>query len=288
MAKNKSFTVRLGDKKEIPVARVTKYTPVKEGQQYPTGRGGQMKAFHEHVWPKGFSPERRRTVSEMQFPIYGRSHTEEVNGKLVDRNTPDKLARAHVEETIARSTMPVGHMEQMKKGGTAFHVRETGNIGNPTSSFERSYNKINLNIKPHDTGADVSHQLMHEVGHAIDYINDSQQMANRVQEMTKPGVDYGPLVPTAENKGAHPVLEGTAEGYSAAHARITSAQKRTGGDVSKYGYNPLSWKSAHLGSQFIITRNKTYRQETGKPFDEPEVEAPRKRKPANQPNLFAE
>jgi hypothetical protein len=91
-------------------------------------------------------------------------------------------------------------------------------------------------------------------------------------------------VPTGSNKGAHPVVEGIAEGYSAAHARISSAQKSTGGDVSKYGYNPYSWKSPMLGHQFINSRNKTYKEETGKRFEE-FSETPPKQEPSTQMKL---
>lgn len=295
MATDDSLNLKVTAQKPIPVARAAKYTPVKEGQQYPTGRGGQLKAFHEHVWPKGFSPERRREVGDVQLDVRGgadltsnrgtRNKLDLVMGTAsrAEGQTPDKLARAHVEETLARSTVPVEHLKKLKK--TKFNVREVNGTDNPMSSFNPMSNSVSLNIKPQDSGADVSRQLIHEVGHAVDYTDDQIGMLRRIVEMNRPGADYGPMVPTSGNKGSHPVIEGVAEGYAAAHTRISNTQKKTGGDTSRYGYSVLNWKFPNLGAQFLTARSFTYAKETGQPYNEPRVEAPKQRKRADQPRL---
>ena len=183
--------------------------------------------------------------------------------------------------------MPVEHLKKLKKNNTEFHVREITGDDKPTSSFQRlrGSNRVNLNVKESDTGADVSHQLIHEVGHAVDYAKDPLTMAKRTMEMRKPGADYGPLVPTPGNQGSHPVLEGIAEGYSAAHARITNTQKKTGGDASQYGYGIYNWKFPHLGAQFLIARTHTYIRETGKHYAEPTAEEPKQHERTEQPRL---
>jgi hypothetical protein len=262
MAKE-TIIVDWSGKKPIPTSRVPKYTEVKEGQQYPTGRGGQLKAFHEHVWPKGYTPERRREVGDLKLPITGGSSSYKEGGETKRMKTHKGVAKAHVEETLARSTVPLSDMQRLKENKTKFSVRELGGNTQTSSKFYYTNPHVRINVNTKDTAADVSTQVIHEVGHAVDYAKDKNVMLERLNEMTSPYADYGPLG-SKSTKGSHPVVEGIAEGYAAAHTRLTRGQKRTGGDVSNYGYNMFSWKYPRLGKQFEETRAITYKQETGK------------------------
>lgn len=289
MAKTTTITVDWAGKKPIPTSRVPKYTEVKEGQQYPTGRGGQLKAFHEHVWPKGYTPERRREVGDLKLPITGGSSSYKEGGETKRIKTHKGVAKAHIEETLARSTVPISDIERLKSNKTKFSVRELGGEGKTTSSFniDGDSTRIALTVNRTDTAADVSHQIVHEVGHAVDFSKDKNVMLNRLREMNAPGADYGPLWAPHQKKGAHPVIEGIAEGYASAHARLTRSQRRTGGNISSYGYNPLwSWKSPRLGQQFHNTRSIVYESETGRPYSNPPTYVDDEPRESTQLRLF--
>ena len=259
--------------RQIFTAHVPKYTLVKEGQKYPEGRNGQLKLFHEHVWPKGFTPERSNAIRGLQLTI---------NTPGTDQHLPNKainsVARAIVENNLARSTVPIKDLENVSTSARntpiSFDVRNSTEF----SSFAPSFNTIDFNINSNRTDADQNKDMFHELGHAVDYANDPARMIKE----GKPNLDhmYG-----KDGRLSLPISEGRAEGYSEAHARITRGQKRTGGDISTLGYSPDGWFFPTTGEEFSTARAETFQKATGHHY-EPPVEETKKLGTSKTPTLF--
>jgi hypothetical protein len=273
--------------REIPVARVPKYTPVKEGQEHPTGKRGQLKLFHEHVWPKGYTPERMSKINALQFDITG---TRSLVGK--DQNDPPmvsdyanarKVAHSYVNENLAKSNIPISELEKTASPERGDPLSFTVQHSSKNPSFSANSNRVTLNVDTNHTPADVQRSLVHEVGHAVDWAHSPDTMLSEFKEMRESPIDflYG-------NIAAPPRAEGVAEGYAAAHSRITRGNKRVGGNTSQYGYTPSGWFFPDMGETFTSARSDTFKRATGQPFEMPEPEEPKKAPKAKQLNLFGE
>jgi hypothetical protein len=272
----------------IPVSNVPKITPVKEGQQHPVGKHGQYKLFHEHVWPKGYTPDRLKQVSDAQFQVSaGGFHDINTNNDASrdrDRAINNKIGSALVNDHIARSTIPIDDVKHLAKN-VSFWLGQDKPYPE-TNSFSLSGQTVNMALKSNDTAGDIQAVTTHELGHAMDYLKDPSGMWNRVSESKKDPLSYR----YAGGGEAEPISEGNAEGYRLAHARVTRGQKRTGGDWTKWGYSAKGWVFPEMGSRYLAARNTTFKQATGHHFEEqlPEGWSPFDgyEKKKKQPTLF--
>ena len=223
-------------------ARVPKFSDVKPGQQHPVGKHGQGKLFHEHVWPKGFTPQRRAEIGEAMPYIH--SHTEKSGNDPVWGPQSPERERAFVYDTIARSTIEPDELRAMSDynnmeihtgvslpKGVAGEYHPGGE--SPISDNEDAGAILLKNPKQNfDTyhGALTGKTLIHEIGHAIDEMNDPHDFDRNRDE-------------NAMYRGQNqflPAAEGRAMGYQLAKFRTTRRQSRAlrASDPSLQGYQP--------------------------------------------------
>lgn len=213
-------------------ASVTKFSAVKEGQQYPEGKNGQYKLFHEHVWTKGYTPQRQAEVdSNMPLVVsYGTSYA------------PGEARRVAVDH-LARSTVPVEDLQDMRKNkfplrfGTGLpqsvsggFIAESGNMSkknvgsgvnmpakqvpDPSITEVKEIKRIRNSLK-----TATGHALIHEIGHAVDFEQDPDRY---LREAPTPYTQ-----PNGTPMDIHARGEGRAEGYRTAHHRATRAMRRS-------------------------------------------------------------
>lgn len=270
----------------IPVAKVPKITPVKEGQEHPVGKHGQYKLFHEHVWPKGYTPERLKQVSDAQFQVtaggFHNIDTSSDYNRDRDRAINNKIGSALVNDHIARSTIPADDVKHLAENVSFWIGKDTPYP--ETNSFSLSGQTVNMALKSNDTSGDIQAITTHELGHAMDYLKDPSGVWAKAKDQRDDSFAHR----YAGDTTAHPILEGTAEGYRLAHARVTRGQKNTGGDWTKWGYSPKGWVFSGQGNAFLRQRNETFKQATGHHFEEqaPEGWSPFDDYKPKHPTLF--
>ncbi len=223
-------------------ARVPKFSDVKPGQQHPVGKHGQGKLFHEHVWPKGYTPQRRAEIGEAM--PYLHSHTEKSENDPVWGPQSPQREKAFVYDTIARSTMDADELRAMTDynnmeihtgvnlpKGIAGEYHPGGE--SPISDNEDSGAILLKNPKQNfDTygGALTGKTLIHEIGHAMDEMSDPMDFDRNRDE-------------NAMYRGQNqflPAAEGRAMGYQLAKFRATRKQVRTmrQSESNLQGYQP--------------------------------------------------
>jgi len=223
-------------------ARVPKFSDVKPGQQHPVGKHGQGKLFHEHVWPKGYTPQRRAEIGEAM--PYLHSHTEKSENDPVWGPQSPQREKAFVYDTIARSTMDADELRAMTDynnmeihtgvnlpKGIAGEYHPGGE--SPISDNEDSGAILLKNPKQNfDTygGALTGKTLIHEIGHAMDEMIDPMDFDRNRDE-------------NAMYRGQNqflPAAEGRAMGYQLAKFRATRKQVRTmrQSESNLQGYQP--------------------------------------------------
>lgn len=197
------------------VARVPKITLVKEGQQHPVGPHGQLKLFHEHVWPKGYTPERLSEVRAAHPQV-------RIGANLSEMSPPE--AKAMIIDHLARSTMPIEDMARIKSKGLTIDVfgeLESGHRG--TFVTNRGVKMLGTPEVPQ--GYEDTHNarkvqqantLLHELGHAKDWLNNPSHLENEPRT-----AEY-----LSKSVKVKPISEGRAEGYRVAHVRSTRAMRR--------------------------------------------------------------
>jgi len=223
-------------------ARVPKFSDVKPGQQHPVGKHGQGKLFHEHVWPKGYTPQRRAEIGEAM--PYLHSHTEKSENDPVWGPQSPQREKAFVYDTIARSTMDADELRAMTDynnmeihtgvnlpKGIAGEYHPGGE--SPISDNEDAGAILLKNPKQNfDTygGALTGKTLIHEIGHAMDEMSDPMDFDRNRDE-------------NAMYRGQNqflPAAEGRAMGYQLAKFRATRKQVRTmrQSESNLQGYQP--------------------------------------------------
>jgi hypothetical protein len=300
----------------VPVARAEKFTEVKEGQQHPVGKGGQLKLFHEHVWPKGYTPERIKAVNDMHFVINGSpnlhpeyEHNVTPIPDMLNRMLPagGKIAKSLVTEGLARSTAPISDLKKLHRPSGQLGITARKSMYMPT--YNTNTHEVNLNISDAEIGSrgvyqrgptstNIQTTLLHEVGHAIDLTQNPKKYDDEWEAAEKDPDSY-----KHGGTRALPRTEGVAEGYRLAHTRVTRGQKRRDqdaaggvyglrqigsdvGTISGYGYDPDKWSSPESTATFVQTRNDTFKQATGHHFENMEDSpAPAKKRP-EQLSLF--
>jgi hypothetical protein len=243
----------------VPVAHAEKFTEVKEGQQHPVGRGGQLKLFHEHVWPKGYNPKRIEAINNMYFDVNGSPnlHPEYVRDMsnpasdirtsmlLHDKIIPasDKIAKSLVTEGLARSTAPISDLKKLHRPNGQLQVSVSKGDGNP--SYVPINHEVNLTIPDEETShiamsqtgptsTNIQTTLLHEVGHALDANQNPLKFhSERVKAQKDPaGHTYNATTTNPMGSLVLPRAEGVAEGYRLAHTRVTRGQKRRDQDAA--------------------------------------------------------
>lgn len=233
------------------VAHVPKFTPVKEGQEHPVGKNGQLKLFHEHVWPKGYTPERLAEVRKAaptiatSTDLQGMSHPE---------------ATAMVIDHLARSTSPVEDIQKVNDKNLVISVMGELASGN-RGGFVTGKGIKMLGTPAVSEGYDDPHNarrvqqantLLHEMGHAVDWIDNPDSLVNEPR--------------TAEyiNKSTKlkPISEGRAEGYRVAHVRSTRAMRRARKNFP--GYINTGFPNAFARARFENARQETLNKELGR------------------------
>lgn len=247
----------LGRKSEMNtrVANVPKYTAVKEGQQYPMGKRGQYKLFHEHVWPKGFTPQRR---DEVAAALQGNV---EMDPSLSDKQQ-DRYSQmyAHVYDSLARSTIPAEDIKTYSDNANIIIDPQIPGVG----EFDSDLSEVRVNpktLRSNDpSGVVASQSVVHELGHLHDFLSDEEKFFknDRSRGPYKQGNDFA--YPS-------PALEGRAEGFRLAHTRITRGMKRKNKILGKplAGYEDKNFKDQVDRSNFLNNRLKTFREQSGLP-----------------------
>ena len=237
-------------------AHVPKYTAVKEGQQHPVGKNNQLKLFHEHVWPHGYTPERLAEVRNAMPPIVNVGKSGYAQGEATRRIT----------DHVARSTIPIKDLDSMDKGNLNFRVGTIlppGTMGafvnkgtNPAKGLAPGVNlakKPQLKPDAEETMPTVhgylktreGHTIVHEMGHAVDFAE------NPTRFESEPRTDYtSPLDGT--NLTVRARNEGRAEGYRRVHHKATRAMRRSV-KTTVLGYEPSGFTN--------ITSRMMYRAE---------------------------
>lgn len=195
---------------DVRRANVPKITPVKEGQQHPVGKHGQLKLFHEHVWPKGYTPERMNQVADV------------TNDWIYDTIASDHSGhfKNKVMSSIARSTIPIQDIQSMSEYG---HMALTENTDLGEFDMDDSLVMLNPNtalggrrsISKDPSGTMASQVTIHELGHLDDYMRDPDDFYKQEENRTPYSGDF-----------PSPGLEGRAEGYRLAHNRVTRGMQR--------------------------------------------------------------
>ncbi len=238
--------------KDRIVANVPKYTTVKEGQQHPVGKHGQLKLFHEHVWPKGYTPQRlQQVIDEVGMSIgddLGTDHSSHVQRK--------------VEDTLARSTVPIETIRDILHVSPMEISEGTGAGGEFDPDDERISVDASTLGKPGDFLSDISgtvtsQTVMHEMGHAHDYMSDPTDFYRQMDSNEWYSAHGGHM--------ASPVLEGRAEGFRLATNRITRGMKRKNEAMMSptAKYVSSGFKSGQPRSLFQVNRLKAFRHASG-------------------------
>lgn len=232
------------------VAHVPKYTPVKEGQQHPVGKHGQYKLFHEHVWPKGYTPDRLNAVvnatSGFVDDTIGTDHSAHLQNKIT--------------ETMARSTVPVDTLKTFADFG-AIEITDDTHEG----EFDPDTTEVRINpnvlgkqgsIHPDPSGTVASQMTMHELGHMNDYLSNSDEFWKNNDKRSWYSGSGGLL--------ASPALEGRAEGFRLATNRITRGMRRHNeavmGPAAKYSSSGFTGPERGV---FELNRVKSFRHASG-------------------------
>ena len=277
----------------VPVAHAEKFTEVKEGQQHPVGKGGQLKLFHEHVWPKGYTPKRIEAINNMHFdvtgspdfhPEYVREMSDPASGMrnfmlLQDKMIPagDKIAKSLVTEGLARSTAPISDLKKLHRPNGQLQVSVFKSDDNP--SYVPVNHEIKLSIpdeEPYHSGmsqtgptaTNIQTTLMHEVGHALDFAqNPVQFLGENIRVQKDPaGHTYNATTTNPLGSLVMPRAEGVAEGYRLAHTRVTRGQKRRDQDAAGGDFGRLL---RNLGSDVGTRPGYGYKPEL---FNDPEAQ----------------
>lgn len=231
-------------------ANVPKITLVKEGQQHPVGKHGQLKLFHEHVWPKGYTPDRLKAVSEATAGFVndsvGTDHSAHLQNKIVD--------------TMARSTVPTDTLRALAEEGS---IDITDDMTSGEFDPHTSEVRINPDVlgKPEDlypdsSGTVASQLTLHELGHLYDYASDFDDFWKNHENTAWYSGSGGFL--------ASPALEGRAEGFRLATTRVTRGMRRHNsaimGPVARYNSAEFSEPSRTI---FNLNRLKSFRHASG-------------------------
>jgi len=260
-------------------ANAPKFTPVKEGQQHPMGKHGQYKLFHEHQWPKGYSPKRRDEVLD-NAPII--VSTKVMNGDwgdtaedAADTFNNDQRIRSEMLGHIARSTIPVEHLKnlsdadisidyglnaQNKDNGIAMsrghfavdHPFGSSHLDGTVRIAAEDEFPIGARMMRNIFGTrqkEEASTLMHELGHAQHF---SEAPIRFTYGMPNPPEGYGQT-----NRTANPEKEGYAEGYRKAHNRLTRAMRR-GRPAGNTGYETHKWNSEESKETYRRARRQTF------------------------------
>lgn len=232
-------------------ANVPKITLVKEGQQHPVGKHGQLKLFHEHVWPKGFTPQRLADVRDSRI---GYVHD------YVDTPHSNRV-RNIVTDAIARSTIPSDDIDSMGYYGDItltdevdageFDPEEVEIRLNPNAIADKQNTK-----RLQDPSNVVANQTtIHELGHMDDYLSDFDDFEKNHNR----GAFY-------IETGGHvsPALEGRAEGYKLAHTRVTRSMERRNYNLGSPSmtYKPMGFSGVDR-KVFELNRLKSFRHASG-------------------------
>lgn len=225
-------------------AHVPKISIVKEGQQYPEGKGGQLKLFHEHEWRKGYTPERQKQVQDaiapMNVEFAPTANTLSLFAPAPSKEetyVPGEVERLLVDH-LARSTVPLEDIKKMANSGMSVTANApippaaAGAFTHediPSHGMKRG---IHFALKPPlnaikranpDMDTHGIHKTMmgnavtHEMGHLLDFIN------NPTEYDSNPRVNY---IVNGVSLPAVPRDEGIAEGYRISHHRATRAMKK--------------------------------------------------------------
>ena len=234
-------------------ANVPKITPVKEGQEHPVGKHGQYKLFHEHVWPKGYTPERLADVRSNLPNVLNASYSGYTNNEATEM----------VAKHVARSTIPIEDLNAVSNRNIDFRIgvpMDEGTGGSFGTLPHANRASINLGrkrklkpdaekIMPEVHGwikTNQGHALAHEIGHAVDFVKDPQRF---VSEGRTP---YGDAeLPTKAR------AEGRAEAYRAYHHRATRAMRRAR-KKAPIGYTPDKFKNMGSGFMYKAERQVEY------------------------------
>lgn len=256
------------------VSNVPKYTAVKEGQQHPVGKNGQLRLFHEHVWPKGYTPQRMQEVADVTAGMVnddvGTNHSAHLQNKIV--------------ETMARSTVPVDTLRDMAHLSSIEISDGTGAGG----SFNPDESLVTIDIdnlgkknsfKSDPSGTVASQATMHELGHLHDYMSDSEDFYRKM--------DKNEWYTGSGGHMASPALEGRAEGFRLATTRITRGMRRTNealmSPTSKYSVS--GFRGPQARSAFEVNRLKSFRHASGQTSLPYITETPATAETLEQPTL---
>lgn len=203
---NARYKVANGYKDVKPDPLDSHSTPVAE---VPIGNG--------HNWPRGYSPERFKQVSETIGNSIRPSAFGATMGKRFEHPA---VTKNRILQSVARSTIPQQHLQDFADfGGNFLHHPDNNGAGGEFDGGTIILNTINQRLHGHK---DVMNEVTnHELGHARDYLTSNNPMMGDIPE----DVQY-----TSENAGASwpapPKEEGLAEGYSMRHSRITKNVSR--------------------------------------------------------------
>lgn len=237
-------------------ADVRKYTPVKEGQQHPVGKHGQLKLFHEHVWPKGYTPERLAQVREHAPPFLALD--EDSHSDMSDIYDAERVENEYIDH-MARSTVPIEDMQTMTSAGivgeydahpkvegtgafSAHHRTFSVNAPSTYSPDRKLFRDIFGTRKNEESGV-----LIHELGHAHDFAQDPRFIFSGSKRPYH-----------REGYVASPEKEGFAEGYKKKHNRATRAMKRNERYERKSGYETNKWLTPDSREAFRNTRRGAF------------------------------
>lgn len=234
-------------------SNVPKYTEVKRGQAHPVGKGGQLKLFHEHVWPKGYTPERMKSVVDATSGFVndnvGTDHSYHLANKIT--------------ETMARSTVPAENLNLFAEHATA-SVDTDPDFG----QFDHANMEIAINPKvlgkaknrtlDQDSSGTVASQItMHELGHLNDYLHEPEDYSQNSWKESWYNDNGGMM--------ASPALEGRAEGFRLATTRITRGMRR-GNDARlnpTAKYVAKGFEDPVAQTSFTLNRLKSFRHASG-------------------------
>lgn len=227
-------------------ANAPKITPVKEGQQYPVGKHGQYKLFHEHQWPKGYTPERLEQVRDATAGWVNIAHESDDTGQ-------EQRLRSQIPEHLARSTMPIENIRVLNENvGIEVnpHYRNAG--GEYSSAFRQITLGTHSGFRNEGHNKTVENQLLiHELGHAYDDLSDTTKYTDRNMNSAYKS-EHGTLF-------ANPNLEGIAEGHRIALTRVTRSMQRHNWLGAAAKYSEDQWVEPQDKAQFSLSRLKAFR-----------------------------
>lgn len=236
-------------------AHVPKFTEVKEGQEHPVGKNNQYKLFHEHVWPKGYTPTRLAEVRDNMPRVVNSPNSGFAPGE----------GTAKLTDHIARSTIPVEDLQGLNNNQFEITLGTTvDNAGGFFTSEGMPHKGINPGVvlpkkqvpkpglpKDRDKKARgyaktlLNHTVVHEIGHAVDFA--SRPSTYNVEQRSI----YNETIP------ARPRAEGIAEGYRSAHTRVTRAMRRSK-KQTPVGYRTDKWDKPLDQLTYKVNRQGTY------------------------------